>query len=132
MGHPRRLQGAAELRRRHLRPARRPGRQQPQPDPDPRPCTCPVLGGMTDVPLLVAPLAGISDQPAGLQVHLRHQRLHPQALPLRPAIRPAIRRYQGREVSLQRGSPTSRSTPGLPGQRRAVRSACRWVSPTRQ
>ena len=32
-GHPRRLQGAAELRRRHLRPARRPGRQQPQPDP---------------------------------------------------------------------------------------------------
>ncbi len=62
----------------------------------------PGLGGMTDVPLLVAPLAGISINPPGSKFTFATNVYTPQALGYSRDSDSDPARYQGREVSLQR------------------------------
>ncbi|VTM19832.1 outer membrane protein transport protein [Pseudomonas aeruginosa] len=62
----------------------------------------PGLGGMTEVPLLVAPLAGISINPPGSKFTFATNVYTPQALGYSRDSDSDPARYQGREVSLQR------------------------------
>lgn len=119
MGHPRRLQAPAELRRRHFSLPHFPvANSHNGPDPDNVPAR---LGSATRaITLAMAPLTGISIRPPGSSSPSPQR--HPQALGCSRNSISDPARYQGRGCL---AAHLLLASPGLPGD---CRSACRWVS----